>query len=326
VERQGRHVSRLLDDLLDISRVTHGKIELRKQTLDLVSAVVDVIQSTQGVLDTHGHSLVVSLPGEPVWLEADPTRLGQVIANLLNNAAKYTRPGGRLEVSLTSEGGQGVLRVRDSGVGIPPEMLSSIFELFTQVDSSLDRSGGGLGIGLTLVRRLVELHGGSVSAFSAGAGQGSEFVVRLPLSEGPPIVPATDAVLIGTPTAHVCRVLLVEDNADSRGMLRDLIGTWSHEVREAGDGLEGLKQALNWRPDIALIDIGLPSMNGYELAQTLHAEAKENRPFLVALTGYGRPEDRRQALAAGFDDHLVKPVDLAALERLLARTERWHRP
>ncbi len=317
VERQGRHMARLLDDLLDISRVTHDKIELRKQTVDLAALVVDVLHAAQSDLDAHGHSLTVTLPGEPVWLEADATRLGQVVSNLVSNAAKYTRPGGRLEVSLACEGPTAVLRMRDSGVGIPAEMLAKIFDLFTQVRGSLDRAEGGLGIGLTLVRRLVELHGGSVTASSGGAGRGSEFVVRLPLAAAPqPTVVVQPAAPAAPPASR--RVLLVEDNADSRAMLRDLLEMWGHEVREATDGLQGLELAWAWRPHLALIDIGLPGMNGYELAETLRAEADGERPLLVALTGYGRPDDRRQALAAGFDRHLVKPVDLGELERLLA--------
>jgi signal transduction histidine kinase/ActR/RegA family two-component response regulator len=324
VERQGRDMARLLDDLLDISRVTHGKIELRKQTLDLSAVLVDAIQTNQPGMDAHGHSLVVTLPGEPLWVDADPTRLGQIVSNLLSNAAKYTRPHGRLGVTLGREGSQAVLRVRDDGVGIPPEMLSSIFELFTQVESSLERSEGGLGIGLTLVRRLVELHGGSVGAFSAGVGQGSEFVVRLPLLSGEGRGASAEKdnnAALATRHAPLAtrRVLLVEDNADSRSMLRDLLALWGHEVREAEDGPTGLEQVGAWRPDVALIDIGLPIMNGYEVARTVRAREDGHRPFLVALTGYGRPEDRRRALEVGFDAHLVKPVDLAELERLLSQ-------
>jgi signal transduction histidine kinase len=316
VERQGRHMSRLLDDLLDISRVTYDKIVLRKERLDLRAALAETVKANRPLVEEQGVQLRVEVAAVPLWVDADPTRLEQVLANLLNNAAKYTPSGGHINVTAKEEGGQAVVRVRDDGLGIPPEMLTHVFDLFLQVEASLDRSKGGLGIGLTLVRRLVELHGGGVSAHSTGRGQGSEFVVRLPLRPGPS--PAANAG-VGE-LARKCssrRVLLLEDNADARRMLRQLLECWGHEVEEVGDGVEGLARLRGGRVDVALVDIGLPGMNGYEVAAALRSGATLPRVFLIAVTGYGQPEDRQRALEAGFDAHLVKPVDLKELERIL---------
>jgi signal transduction histidine kinase/CheY-like chemotaxis protein len=318
--RQSKHMARLLDDLLDTSRITHGKIELKKESVDLAGVVADAVQAARPLIEARNHHLTVSLPPEPIRLEADPTRLGQVIANLLNNAAKYTEPGGRISLTATSEGDEAVVRVRDSGVGIPAEMLGRVFEPFVQLGVSLDRSQGGLGMGLTLVRGLVELHGGRVAAASHGPGRGSEFVVRLPL--GRPGWVAAEAQagdgVAPRPPAR-CRILVVEDNADNRSMFRALLEMWGHPVEEAADGPEGLEKVRTWDPEVAVIDIDLPGLNGYEVARAVCRERRGARPFLLALTGFGQEDDRRRALEAGFDAHLVKPVDLKELDRVLGR-------
>jgi CheY-like chemotaxis protein len=257
----------------------------------------------------------VQLAGAPVLVEGDPTRLEQVVWNLLDNALKYTPPGGRIDVSVDQEGPEAVLRVRDSGAGIAAGMLPRIFDLFVQAPASLDRSQGGLGLGLTLVRRLVELHGGQVAATSAGPGQGSEFIVRLPALAAAAAGEAATATL--TPVAVPRRVLLVEDNADVRDGLRLLLEEWGHRVEEAVDGPSGVARALDVRPDVALVDIGLPGIDGYAVARQIREAPGGGEIRLVALTGYGQPEDRRRALDAGFDTHLVKPVDPDDLLRLL---------
>jgi signal transduction histidine kinase/ActR/RegA family two-component response regulator len=320
IRRQSQHMSRLLDDLLDLSRVTRGKIELRKQAVELAVVVADAVAASRALLEGRRHRLTVSLPPEPVALEADPTRLGQVFANLLNNAAKYTDPGGRISLTARREGGEVVVRVRDSGVGIPPDMLGRIFEPFVQLGRSRGRSQGGLGMGLTLVRALLDMHGGRVTAHSEGPGCGSEFVLRLPV--GGPCVrgaggPPADAAA-PEPTGR-CRIVLVEDNADNRSMFRALLEMWGHPVEEAADGPAGLEKVGACDPEVAIVDIDLPGLSGYDLARAVRRTRPDRRPFLVALTGYGQPDDRRRALEAGFDAHLVKPVDLKELERVLDR-------
>ncbi len=314
VERQGRHMARLLDDLLDISRVMHGKIQLRREPVDLVAVLADAVQATQPYLETRAHRLSAELPGEPLWLEGDATRLGQVFVNLLHNAAKYTEPGGRVWLTGTREDHHAVVRVRDSGIGIPAAMLPRIFDLFIQVDPSIDRAQGGLGIGLTLVKNLVELHGGTVTADSPGSGRGSEFTVRLPLRVERPAAPE-----VKKPVARIQgrRVLIVEDSGDSREMLRDLLQLSGYSVEIAEDGLRGVELLQARRPDVALIDIGLPGLDGYQVARAVREAPWGKALFLVAVTGYSQPEDCRRALAAGFDAYLVKPVNLNELCRLL---------
>ncbi|HEX8199984.1 MAG TPA: ATP-binding protein, partial [Isosphaeraceae bacterium] len=315
IERQGRRMARLLDDLLDISRVTRGKITLRREPVSLEAIVVGAVQGCAPLIEERGHQLAVTLPPEPIPLEADPARLEQVLVNLLGNAAKYTEPGGRIWLSATVEGAWAVVRVRDTGVGIPAEMLGTVFDLFVQADHSLDRTQGGLGIGLTLVRNLVEMHGGTVSAFSAGPGQGSEFLIRLPLGRAPVTPPRPDPV---TKPAAGQRILIVEDQKDNREMLRDLLQLWGHQVEVAEDGLAGVEAILRLRPDVALVDIGLPQLDGYGVAERIRASSVGNALLLVALTGYAQPEDRRRVRAAGFNAHLTKPVNLDELSRLLS--------
>jgi signal transduction histidine kinase len=337
VGRQTRHLSRLVDDLLDVSRITHGNIELRLQPVELNEAVRQAVETSQPLIAAQHHALELSPAPGPVYVAADPTRLEQVLTNLVNNAVKYTPSGGRIGVSVEAEAapegalpghGMAVVRVRDTGRGISPDMLPRVFDLFTQADPTIDRSQGGLGLGLTLVRRLVEMHGGSVSAASAGADQGSEFTVRLPawesgsvtraLEGGRPAPPGAAPTADAQRLARGKRVLVVEDNDDSRETMTDLLTLWGHEVATASDGVQAVDAALALQPEVALIDIGLPGLDGYEVARRLRADGRGKALRLVALTGYGQPEDRARALEAGFDEHLVKPVEPEALSRLLA--------
>jgi PAS domain S-box-containing protein len=320
IERQVEHMVRLVDDLLDVSRITRGKIELRRERVDLAAVAVRAVEGSRPLIDARRHRLEMRLPDGPLPVDGDPMRLAQVVWNLLNNAAKYTPEGGRIALTVEAAGGEAVVRVRDTGMGIPADMLARVFDLFTQVDRTLDRAEGGLGIGLTLVRRLTEMHGGTVAAHSAGPGQGSEFVVRLPLAAGAPAeapVAGAPAVPPG-PAPRGRRILLVDDNRDSADSLAMLLQLLGHDVRTAYDGRQALVVAGAYQPDLVLLDIGLPGLNGYEVAAQLRAMFGTGRMVLVALTGYGSQEDRRQTREAGFDDHLVKPVDLDALRELLA--------
>ncbi len=321
VQRQVQNMVRLVDDLLDVSRITRGKIRLRAEPVDLAVVVGRAVESARPLIDANRHTLTVSLPDEPLPLTADPTRLEQVFANLLNNAAKYTERGGAIRLEAERQGGEVVVRVRDTGFGIPPQVLPHVFDLFTQADRTLDRAQGGLGIGLTLVKRLVEMHRGSVAAHSEGAGKGSEFVVRLPLAaravgrEGSRGREPAAAAPAGP--GH-CRVLVVDDNKDAADSLAMLLRVWGHEVRTSHDGQSALKAARSYRPDIVLLDIGLPGLDGYEVAAELRKEFGEGEMLLVALTGYGQDEDRSRSARAGFNQHWVKPVDPEALQALLA--------
>jgi two-component system CheB/CheR fusion protein len=318
IERQTTRLIRLVDELLDVARISRGHIELKRDTVDLAEAVQHAVEAGRARITERQHELSVSLSETPVCVNGDPIRLEQVVANLLENAAKYTEPGGRLEVKLRAENSHALLSVSDNGIGLAPDALDSIFDLFTQVDNSLARSGGGLGIGLTLVRRVLALHGGTIEAHSAGLGHGTQFIVRLPMVP-PKSVRKTNfhaAPSSTAPDAPARRVLIVDDNADSGDSLALLASAWGHEVAVARDGPSALTLAKEFQPDRALVDIGLPGMNGYELAQRL----REAHPhlYLVAMTGYGREEDRKAAHGAGFDLHCVKPVDVERLEELLA--------
>jgi PAS domain S-box-containing protein len=322
IERQVGHMARLIDNLLELSRLDRGKIVLQKRPLDLRRVLEDAAASVRPTVELRRHDLNVVYPDPPVTVEADPDRLEQILVNLLNNAAKYTEPGGRIDLIGEARGGEVVFRVRDTGIGIEPEMLPHVFDLFAQADRSLDRSRGGLGIGLTLVKNLVRLHGGTVEAHSAGPGQGSEFVVRFPAARTEP-PPVQESRLNAAPAPQTpLDLLLVEDNADGREMLRNLLELWGHRLEVAENGAEGLERALRNPPQAAVIDIGLPSLDGYEVARRLRAELGERCPYLIALTGYGQPEARQKSLDAGFDAHLVKPADPVALSRLLARVGR----
>jgi signal transduction histidine kinase len=319
IDRQTRQMARLVDDLLDVSRITRGRIELRKERVDLAAVVQSAIETSLPLIETSGHRLTVTLPSGPAPLEADPTRVAQVISNLLNNAAKYTAQGGQVSLSAGREGDEAVVRVRDSGIGIPRPMLSRIFEMFVQADSSLERAHGGLGIGLALARRLIEMHGGTLEAFSAGPGLGSEFVARLPLAEAMP-KPLEEAERGDGATAargSRRRVLVVDDNADAADSLGVLLEMMGHEVRTAYDGVEAVAKTAEFAPDVVLLDIGLPRMNGYEAARRIRQQPSGRAMRLVALTGWGQDEDKRRSREAGFDVHVTKPLDPALLERLL---------
>ena len=320
MDRQVHHLARLLDDLTDVSRIGQGKVVLRKERVDLRGVLAEAAEASRPLVDAGRHTLAVHRPPHAVPVEGDRTRLTQVFANLLNNAAKYTEPGGRIEVDVGADGGQAVVRVRDTGVGIPPELLPTVFELFAQVGTSLDRSQGGLGIGLALVRRLVELHGGSVGADSAGPGRGSTFTVRLPLAAPGPAGSDLARPVAASPAAPVRprRVLVVDDHPDVADSLALLLRLDGHEVRVAGDGATALGVAAEFQPEVVFLDLGMPGMNGYETARRLREEVGLGGAAVVALTGWGTEADRRRTLDAGFAYHLVKPPDPAEVAALLA--------
>jgi two-component system, sensor histidine kinase len=321
MEQEVRNLTHLVDDLLDVSRITCGKIHLRKESTDLAAVVIHAVEAVRPLTEAQHHELTVSLPTEPVHLLADPTRLEQVLCNLLNNAAKYTEQGGHIHLAVARRGHEVIVRVRDTGVGIPADLLPRIFDLFAQADRSLARAQGGLGIGLTLVKKLVEMMGGSVQAKSDGPGKGSVFTVRLPvLSEVAPEEPERPAEEL-QPTGRPLRVLVVEDIESVAEMLVLLLKLWGHDVRSVHDGPTALVAAKTYRPDVIFLDIGLPGMNGYEVARQLRQEASGKRPLIAALTGYGQEEDRRLSREAGFDHHMVKPIDPNALEAFLAAAE-----
>jgi PAS domain S-box-containing protein len=318
LHRQTRHLSRLVDDLLDVSRITHGKIELRRSAVDLADLVRRALAAAAPLIESRGTRVKAALPEPPVTVEADSLRLEQVIVNLVVNAAHFSPRGTVVRVSLDlAPDGAARLQVADQGMGIDAGMLQSIFDVFVQADQSPARSRGGLGIGLTMVKKLVELHGGTVTAESPGAGLGATFTVRLPLAATTAAVPAPPETKAARPSGSPRRVLLVEDNADIVELLQMQLEMWGHEVSTAFDGPSGLQQALRLRPDIAFLDVGLPGMDGYELARQIRKAEDGGRIRLVAMTGYGRPEDRDRALAAGFDAHLVKPVDAQHLQDVL---------
>jgi signal transduction histidine kinase/ActR/RegA family two-component response regulator len=305
VDRQVGHLTRLLDDLFDVSRITSGKITLQKETVNLATAVASALEASRSLIQEREHLLNVSLPEEPVFVDADPVRLEQVITNLVNNAARYTPPKGHINVTAGRENADAVLRVQDDGSGIPAHVLPRVFDLFTQADRSLARSEGGLGIGLTIVRNLVELHGGTVTVESEGPGRGSEFVVRLPLG-GAGHVRAESPTKAGAilPSLHI---LVIEDNADSLDMVRSILELDGHQVDVAEDGPGAVEMARSARPDVAVIDIGLPGLDGYEVGRRIRDDLGRSIT-LIALTGYSQAQYRRRSEEAGFDAHLVKPV------------------
>jgi two-component system CheB/CheR fusion protein len=317
--RQVHLMGRLLEDLLDVSRVSQGKIVMRKEPVDMAVVVARAVETTERAYESAKHTLNVALPPEPIWLEADPVRIEQVLVNLLNNACKYTPPGGRIDLHAAWEDpGFVTIRVKDTGMGIPPEMLPRIFELFTQATRALDRAQGGLGIGLTLARKLVELHGGTIEARSEGPNQGSEFIVRLPAHQGPmPKPPPRQPVGTPLPSRTVCRVLVVDDNRDAVESLAALLRLGGHTVRVAHSGPEALEAVRREAPEIVFLDIGLPGMDGYAVAQEMRKLPGMDKARIVALTGYGQEEDRKRSAEAGIDQHLVKPSDRTELYRVL---------
>ena len=315
MERQVLQMVRLIDDLLDVSRITRDKLELRKGLVDMRDVVESALEMCAPIMQRYGHQVEVSLPAQCSVIEGDRVRLVQIVENLLTNAAKYTEEGGRVAIAVEDDGAQLRIHVRDSGIGIPPAMLERIFEMFTQVDRSLERSRGGLGIGLTLVKRLVELHGGRVTAYSQGPHKGSEFVVALPVAGARPLAAAPHAEAV--PAAARRRIVVADDNADSAQSMARVLVLMGHDVRVAGDGQECLAICDEFHPQVALLDIGMPRLNGYETARAIRSAAWGPQAVLVAMTGWGQDEDVRRAMAAGFDHHLVKPVDHAKLTALL---------
>ncbi len=315
IARQVEQLTHLVNELLDTARITHGRIQLRKEPMELGKILAQAVETTRPLLEAHQHQFHFAPPHTPTWLEADPARLAQIVGNLLNNAAKYTPKGGQIWLSAEREGHEAVVRVRDTGVGIAPAMLSKVFDLFMQENQSLDRSSGGLGLGLSLVRNLAELHGGTVHAYSAGLGEGSEFVVRLPALDAEPMAPVSDAVMTDV-VEGALRVLIVDDNEDVARSLALLLGVLGHEVQAVFNGPAALDAVRAASFDVAFLDIGLPGMNGFELAERLKRKYAGLR--LVALTGYGQEDIRRRAQGAGFDHYLLKPTKPEELERLLA--------
>jgi signal transduction histidine kinase/ActR/RegA family two-component response regulator len=327
IGRQVRHMSRLVDDLLDVSRVTRGLIELRSATLDLRDIVISALDQTRPLIEERRHAVVLNLPDAPAYVEGDQTRLVQTVANIVNNAAKYTPEGGRIEVSLDAGPREVALHVRDNGSGMPPELVPSVFELFTQGARTLARSQGGLGLGLALVKKLVELHGGGVHAHSAGIGQGSTFSVTLPRAVGAPVAglqPSAPAAPVQARADKGLRLMVVDDNADAADSLATLLRTHGYATQVEYRGQAALEHAGRACPDVMLIDIGLPDLDGYRLAQRLRDDPRTRDAVLIAATGYGQARDREQALAAGFAHHLVKPIDMMALMRVLETVVHRH--
>ena len=318
IERQVKHLARLVDDLLDVSRITRGKIRLDLAPVDVSNVVSAAIETSLPLINSRKHTLAASLPPEPLWIKADSGRVAQVIGNLLNNAAKYTPEGGRITLTVNRESDEVVFRVADTGVGLPKEMLSKIFDLFAQAERAPNSFHDGLGVGLTLVRRLVEAHGGSVQPFSAGPNQGSEFVVRLPALREEGLQPVEVKRPEPGPVPHRgLRVLIVDDNKDAAESTGDWLRLSGFEVQLAGDGPAALKAAAGFRPDVVLLDIGLPVMDGYEVARQLRAQPSNEQLVIIAATGYGQEQDEQRSMKAGFDSHLTKPFDPSRLTELL---------
>jgi CheY-like chemotaxis protein/two-component sensor histidine kinase len=325
MERQVEHLVRLVDDLLDVSRVMRGKIELRRERVELAAVVARAVETVQPLVDAQGHQLSVRLPADSLPVDADPVRLAQVIGNLLTNAAKYTEPHGRIWLTAERDGDTAELRVRDTGIGIAPPMLPRVFELFVQADHASTKAQGGLGIGLTLAKNLVEMHNGTVEARSEGLGRGSEFVVRLPASAQ--VVDSDQGGETGqqthqspAPSGH--RLLVVDDNQDAADSLAMLLRLQGHEVRVAFSGVAALEMTKTYTPDVVFLDIGMPGMDGYEVARRLRQQPALAKTVLAALTGWGQKEDRRRTAEAGFDHHLVKPPEPQALENVLGELRR----
>jgi PAS domain S-box-containing protein len=320
--RQSQHMVRLIDDLMDVSRITRGKLELRKRQIALDEVVQNAVDANRPMIEQSQLRLVLNLPAHPILLYADPSRLTQVFSNLLNNAAKFTPADGCIEVSASTQGGNVFVTVTDSGIGIPPEKQDFIFDMFTQVDSGNESPTAGLGIGLTLVRRLAEMHGGTVSVESAGHNLGSRFRVQLPMIPPAPSAARSPKTAVGAIRTTKRRVLIVDDNADALASLSMVVRALGSETFDAHDGLEAVESARNLRPDVILMDIGMPRLNGYDAARRIREQPWGHDLLMVATTGWGKEEDRRRSKEAGFDFHLVKPIDVSAVKELLSSTER----
>ena len=315
MERQLQHLVRITDDLLDVARITQNKVELRRERIDLRAVLQSAVEATRSAIEAQRHTLIVEAGDQPIWTNVDPTRVSQAVSNLLNNAAKYTDPGGHIHVTASGRDGQATVAVSDNGIGIPPELLPRIFDMFTQLQPQRDRAYGGLGIGLNLSRRLIELHGGTLEANSKGPGHGSRFTIRLPLVASPR---RGDAHASDEPaSAQACRVLIADDNADAAEMLRLMLGVKGHDVRVAVDGGQAVAIGIQFEPQIAFLDIGMPRVDGFEAARRLR-ERFGGKIVLVALTGWGQDEDKRRSREAGFDHHVTKPPEPEVLDRLIA--------
>jgi PAS domain S-box-containing protein len=318
MERQMAQLVRLVDDLMDVSRISTGKMKLKREPVALASVINSAVESSRAILDQMAQELAVTLPREPVYIDADSTRMAQVFLNLLHNASKYSARGARISLAGAREDGEAVVRVTDPGIGIPPDMLDSIFDIFTQVDRTLEKSHGGLGIGLSLVQRIVRLHGGSVEARSKGPGQGSEFIVRLPAVASPDTANTATQEDRLAATGNRCRVLVADDNEDAAVSLTTLLGLLGHDVRTAFDGLEAIDVAAAFRPHVVMLDIGMPKLNGYDACRRMRATSWGETALMIAVTGWGQDEDKRRSQAAGFDHHLVKPVESRVIMDLVA--------
>jgi len=320
IDRQTEHMTRLVDDLLDVARITRGTIELRRERVDIADVMKAAVEASGALIERARLQLRITPPVEPLYVEGDPTRLTQIVTNLLDNSAKYTDPGGRIWLTADREGDEAVIRVKDSGIGIAPDVLPRIFDMFTQAGLSLERAQGGLGVGLALVERLVKLHGGSVSALSGGLGQGSQFTIRLPVMQAQrqgaaELRPAAPSL----PAKH-CRILVVDDNQDSADSLA-MLHMLGHEVKTANDGASALSAAAEFRPDVAILDIGLPKVNGYDLAKQIREQPWGRSVVLVALTGWGQEQHRKRSAESGFNHHLTKPVEFEVLQQILAAAD-----
>ena len=322
-ERQARHLVRLVDDLLDVARIIRGRVELRKERVELNDLIDRAVETVEPLVAAQRHDLSVSAPRGTLWLDVDPARIQQVLVNLLTNACKYTPAQGEIRLTVHREGEKVAISVKDNGVGIAPEVLPKVFDLFTQAERSLARSEGGLGIGLTMVKSLVEMHGGSAIARSEGSGKGSEFIIRLPLVKHdqpvPVAAPAGAAEMPPVAAGRALRILVVDDNVDAAQSLALLLRVYGHEVVDVvHDGPSAVEAILTKKPSVVLLDIGLPGMNGYEVAQRVHAQVAEQTPQLIAITGYGQESDKTKAQEVGIAHHLVKPVDPNRLHEILS--------
>jgi len=323
IDRQLRHLVRLVDDLLDLNRITYNRLEVRRSEIPLASVIHQAAEASRPLIDSSRHELRVNLPPDPIYVDADPNRLAQVFENLLNNSAKYTPPGGTISVTAERRGDEAVVTVRDTGSGIPADKLERIFEMFLQLDPSPERAQGGLGIGLTLVKRIVQMHGGAVEARSEGEGRGTEFLVRLPAMKEAP-KGATPAQVEGN-AAPGSRILVVDDNRDSADSLAMLLSLAGHQTFVVNDGVEAVEAAERHRPETILLDVGLPRMNGHDVCRKIREKPWGQDVMIIAMTGWGQDEDRRKTQDAGFDGHLVKPVNYPALLELLRSRVRMHR-
>ncbi len=318
MDRQLGQMVRLIDDLLDVSRISTGKLDLRKERVELATVLNNAVDTARPIIEAAGHQLIIDMAPEPIYLDADPIRLAQVFANLLNNSAKYTDRGGRIWLTAERRGDELVVSVRDTGIGIPPEALSAVFEMFTQLNPALGKSQGGLGIGLMLVKQLLAMHGGQVEALSAGVGKGAEFTVRMPVASRAGGAELSDDDGRWRKNTAACRILIADDNGDaveSMGLMLRLMG---NQVFTAYNGIQAVEQAAEFRPDVILLDIGMPFLNGYEVARHIRAQSWGKDVFLIALTGWGQEEDKRRAAEAGFDQHFTKPIHPAEVVKLIA--------